>query len=188
MANKCTFFCVISSENVIEKNGIYDKEMTSYSKYKKWLRSSMRNSIQNYVLFGSLVTDVKSILFKKVIKFMKTINLDPNKIINPGRRKPGNKNDIPESDLCIFKKEAWFCNHYRKDGTYKKEIKISTFCRNVDIKSYFPKSCDKKLKKKILQSATFYKICTGGNCYGYIMITRQFFPADSIYENIVFFN
>lgn len=194
MANKCTFFCVISSENVIEKNGIYDKEMTSYSKYKKWLHNSISNSIgfktvhyQNYALFGSLVTDVNlgSFFMREFVKKPSSLF---KKVINLGCRKPSNKNDIPESDLYIFKKEVWFCNRYRKDGTYKKEIKKATFLKNADIKSYFSKSCDKKLKKKILQGATFYKICTGGNCYGYIMITRQFFPTDSVYENIVFFN
>ena len=105
MANKCTFFCVISSENVIEKNGIYDKKMTSYSKYKKWLYNSISNSIsfktlhyQNYALFGSLATDVNLGSF-----FMRDSVKKPSslfkKVINLGCRKPGDKNYIPESDL-----------------------------------------------------------------------------------------
>ena len=96
-------------------------------------------------------------------------------------------NDVPSSALIQFRQEAHFFELYKYYGPYKKEIKKATFLKNVDIKSYL-KMFEYDMQKKLLQSATFYKICTGGNCYGYIMITRQFFPADSIYENIVFFN
>ena len=103
--------------------------------------------------------------------------IDSKHIIN----NTGYYNDIPE---CA---ESRFFELYKYYGSYKKEIKKATFLKNADIKSYF-KMFEYDMQKKLLQSATFYKIFTGGNCYGYIMITRQFFPADSIYENIVFFN
>ena len=95
----------------------------------------------------------------------------------------------PESHCALnqYRQEARFFELYKYYGAYKKEIKKATFLKYVDIKSYL-KRFEYDMQKKLLQSATFYKICTGGNCYGYIMITKQFFPADSIYENIVFFN
>ena len=95
--------------------------------------------------------------------------------------------DVPKEAMFVFKQEANFFKLYKYYGLYKKEIKKATFLKYVDIKSYF-KMFEYDMQKKLLQGATFYKICTGGNCYGYIMITRQFFLADSIYENIVFFN
>ena len=95
--------------------------------------------------------------------------------------------DVPPSALIQFRQEARFFELYKYYGDYKKEIKKATFLKYVDIQSYL-KMFLSDMRKKILKSATFYKICTGGNCYGYVMITPQFFPADSVYENIVFFN
>ena len=95
--------------------------------------------------------------------------------------------NVPKEAMLVFKQEALFYELYKYYGPYKKEIKKATFLKYVDIESYF-KMFLPYMQKQLLQSATFYKICTGGNCYGYIMITKQFFPADSVYENIVFFN